>query len=75
MGSENGCGAELVPMVVVSGVTFPRNASTEPGTLQNMIGRKCLQGLLQTFPGSSADERNTVEVLRLKLVDIKTSCI
>ena len=36
----------LVPVVVVYGVTFIRNASAEPGTLQNMIRGKCLQGLL-----------------------------
>ena len=33
-----GCGAELVPEVVVEGVAFPRNASTQSATLQDMVG-------------------------------------
>ena len=52
-----GCGAELVPEVVVEGVTIPRNASTEPATLQNVVRGECFYGLLQAFPGSTTDQR------------------
>ena len=41
-----GCGAELVPEVVVEGVTVPRNASTERATLQNMVRGECFHGRL-----------------------------
>ena len=38
--------AELVPEVVVEGVTVPRNASTEIPTLLNVLRGECLHGLL-----------------------------
>ena len=41
MVSHLGCGALLVPEVVVEGVTVTRSASTEPATLQNVVRGEC----------------------------------
>ena len=63
-----------MPVIVVEGVTVPRNASTEVPTLLNVLRGECLHGLLQAVPGRTTDQRNK-ELKYEGLNDISTSCI
>ena len=56
-----------MPVVVVEGVTVPRNASTEIPTLKNVLRGEGTHGLLQAVPGRTADHRLDIKNENIKV--------